>query len=277
MKKIWDEQATSSATTARSAARTSRSSRSSTTALTHMTRVHTYTTEGRRKPDVDPATVTPAAVRAEPPGDPRGLRPAPRSAQDIDKWVKTFLDDSISASSPTTRSSSSRATTQACSHGKRFSVRSGLASAAARVRAAEVAEAGGITPGTRLQNLVGFEDLAPTVLTLAGVARTPVHAGSFVPRAEAPKQRDPVRIPHEHRPALTTRSGRRQRRSIQIHPCRTRRISRSAFASRTSGRCRGRWRGTRRITRARSTRSSAASSSPSRSSSCSISRPIRGR
>lgn len=138
---------------------------------THMTRVHTYTTEGRRKPDVDPATVTLPAFVPDLPEIRADYALHLEGAQDIDKWVKTFLDDLEARKlSDDTIIFVYSDHAGVLPRGKAFAYESGLHPLMVVYVPPKWQKLCGIMPGTRLQNLVGFEDLAPTVLTLAGVS-----------------------------------------------------------------------------------------------------------
>lgn len=137
---------------------------------THMTRVHTFHIEGRRKPDVDPAKVTLPPFVPDLPEIRADYALHLEGAQDIDKWVKTFLDDLKKrglAEDTIVFFYSDHA--GVLPRGKAFPYESGLRPAFIVYVPPKWRKLCGIPMGTRYEGLVGFEDLAPTVLTLAGV------------------------------------------------------------------------------------------------------------
>ena len=157
------------------------------------------------------------------------------------------------ASSRTTRSFSSGATTRACCRaGRRFRTRAACARCWWCTCRRSGRSCADIKPGTRLQNLVGFEDLAADGADARRRARAAVHAGAFVPRAERRRRRRSSTASARTPARTTTRSAPRPT-GITSTFARTRRTRPTACGRATSGRCRGRWRGTRRITRGRST------------------------
>jgi arylsulfatase A-like enzyme len=156
---------------------------------THMTRVHTYTIEGRRKPDVDPATVHLPPFVPDLPEIRADYALHLEGAQDIDKWVKTFLDDLEQrklADDTIIFIWSDHA--GVLPRGKAFPYETGLHPLLIVYVPPKWQKLTDLKPGTRLQNLVGWEDLAPTVLTLAGLPVPSYMQGHSFLAPNAPKK-----------------------------------------------------------------------------------------
>jgi arylsulfatase A-like enzyme len=156
---------------------------------THMTRVHTFHTEGRRTPEVDPAKVALPPFVPDIPDVRADYALHLEGAQDIDKWVQTFLDDLAHRGlADDTIVFVFGDHGGVLPRGKAFPYESGLRPPLVVYVPPKWQKLTGIKPGTRSPGLVGFEDFAPTVLTLAGVD-VPAHmqGHSFLAPGSQPK------------------------------------------------------------------------------------------